>query len=137
MHRRLDGTHVGGSSLSSSYLRLQVDAVDPALACKVVRGEEEEETSREAVEAPISGTTGIGPNVECVFAAAPQHCDPEKGSSRCSRGHRQSREGCVFLPRWDTYSARVKVAVKVLDFVQLGGPRLTVDSTMFELAVIL
>ena len=85
VHPRLDGTHVGGSSLSSSYLTLQVDAVDPALACKVVRGEEEE-PPREAVEAHISGTTGIGPSVEFVFAAAPQRSDPEKGSSRCFAG---------------------------------------------------
>ena len=30
-------------------------------------------------------------------------------------------------------NARAKVMVKVLDFVQLGGPDLTVDSTVFEM----
>ena len=33
------------------------------------------------------------------------------------------------------YSTRVKVMVKVLDFVQLGGPNLTVDSTVFEMCM--
>ena len=31
------------------------------------------------------------------------------------------------------YTAKVKLNVKVLDFVQLGGPRWTVDRTVFEM----
>ncbi len=31
------------------------------------------------------------------------------------------------------YSNRVKEIVKVLDFVQVGGPECTVDSTLFEM----
>ena len=34
-------------------------------------------------------------------------------------------------------SAKWNPRMKVLDFVQLGGPRLTVDSTMFEWLVAL
>ena len=37
----------------------------------------------------------------------------------------------------DDYTAKAKVMVKVLDFVKSGGPRLTVDSTTFELVVVL
>ena len=33
----------------------------------------------------------------------------------------------------DDYTAKAKVMVKVLDFVKLGGPDLTVDSTIFEM----
>ena len=60
----------GVPNLSSAYLTLQVDAIFPALACKVLRGGGG--TSGEAVEAHISGTTGIGPSVELVFGAATQ-----------------------------------------------------------------
>ena len=31
------------------------------------------------------------------------------------------------------YSAKVNRSVKVLDFVQLSGPKLTVDRTIFEM----
>ena len=31
------------------------------------------------------------------------------------------------------YTVNVNLSVKVLDFVQLGGPDLTVDSTVFEM----
>ena len=31
------------------------------------------------------------------------------------------------------YTAIMNLMVKVLDFVQLGGPNLTVDSTIFEM----
>ena len=31
------------------------------------------------------------------------------------------------------YTANVNLIVKVLDFIQLGGPDLTVDSTIFEM----
>ena len=33
------------------------------------------------------------------------------------------------------YTTKVKLILKVLDFIQLGGPDLTVDSTIFELLV--
>ena len=33
------------------------------------------------------------------------------------------------------YTLKTKLNVKVLDFVQLGGPILTVDRTAFELAM--
>ena len=33
------------------------------------------------------------------------------------------------------YRSKVRVNVKVLDFVKRGGPDLTVDSTVFELAM--
>ena len=38
--------------------------------------------------------------------------------------------------RWETgsdYKARTNLKVKVLDFVQLGGPTLTIDRTNLEL----
>ena len=33
------------------------------------------------------------------------------------------------------HKARLNLSVKVLDFVQCGGPNLTVDNTLFELVV--
>jgi len=34
---------------------------------------------------------------------------------------------------WADYNAKANLNVKVLDFVQFGGPDLTVDSTIFEM----
>ena len=38
--------------------------------------------------------------------------------------------------RMTGYPCRANLSVKVLDFVQLGGPDLTVDSAIFEMSVI-
>ena len=57
----------------------------------------------------------------------PQH--PATGlTGRLSPGRFHCQVG-----REANYIASVKVMVKVLDFVQLGGSDLTVDSTIFEM----
>ena len=77
----------------------------------------------------MSGTMGISGRAWSSSWGRPRHVgDPEKGEHRCSRGYRQSREGCVLLPPRDTYSATVKVVVKFLDFVQCDGLKCTVLS---------
>ena len=43
------------------------------------------------------------------------------------------REGYVSSPRRNIYSARVNVSVKVLDFVQCGGPSFLLGGIIFEL----
>ena len=43
------------------------------------------------------------------------------------------REGYVSSPRRNIYSASVNLSVKVLDLVQFGGPKWTVDRTAFEM----
>ena len=42
-------------------------------------------------------------------------------------------ESYVSCPRRNIYSASVNLSVKVLDFVQCGGPFFTVDRTVFEM----
>ena len=43
----------------------------------------------------------------------------------------------ISLPDWErsatNYTAKTNLSVKVLDFVQLGGPILAVGSTIFEM----
>ena len=43
------------------------------------------------------------------------------------------REDYVSSPRRNIYSASVNLSVKVLDLVQFGGPKWTVDRTVFEM----
>ena len=43
------------------------------------------------------------------------------------------REGYVSSPRRSIYNASVNLSVKVLDFVQFGGPKWIVGGTVFEM----
>ena len=96
-----------------------------------------------AVPRPAAGTS-------CLPAFRPGGRPPQTRSPRCVIGGfcgTPSATGVTGRPLpggfrrragpMVVYSARLKVMVKVLDFVKSGGPNLTVDGTIFELCVVL
>ena len=56
---------------------------------------------------------------------------PSAGQS----GHSSASKVHCQVGKEADYNAKVNLTTKVLDFVQLGGPDLTVASTTFELVV--
>ena len=55
----------------------------------------------------------------------------------CKQHHAATSSTVASMAMPSIYSANLNLSVKVLDFVKSGGPKLTVDRTIFEIRLAL